>query len=104
LQIFGVIKSNFSNACGQKIFKESIPDIYIPELKMAIFVNGCYFHGHFNDKKISEFLPVDQSYDILQNESPDQTFCQLRKPAHSMTLNKKTGKTYSCLQMEFWEK
>lgn len=39
-------RHNFSNPKGQKFFKQCIPDIYDPIKKEAIFINGCYVHGH----------------------------------------------------------
>jgi len=95
---------NFSNKEGQKFFKESVPDIYIPSLKCAIFFNGCYFHGHFRDSEVisaSSSSNTSSSFNEITDECPDQTTCTLSRAAKSTTMNKKMNKTYLSLQEEF---
>jgi len=102
---------NFSNPQGQKYFKDCVPDIYIPETKTAVFMNGCYFHGHHNDRywltgtldPEMDSVPDDTFDEILQ-DSPCQESCLLSKPAKSTTVNKRMGKSYSTLQTEFYSK
>lgn len=38
----------FNHAKGQKYFFECIPDLYSFLKKEAVFLNGCYIHGHIN--------------------------------------------------------
>ncbi len=105
---------NFSNPAGQSFFKECIPDIYIPEYKTAIFVNGCYFHGHYflNDEK-SNFtdslhcLNSNKNLDTFNEITdcfPDQTHCIMSKPFLPDKVNKKLNKTYFEIQEEFHQK
>jgi len=100
------IISNFSNPCGQEYFKEAVPDVYIPELKMAIFVNGCYFHGHYKGDVCppSQKNLTDSSFNEIFDPTPDQTHCLLSKPGLPDTLNKRMNKSYQSLQREFFEK
>ena len=44
-----IFQGAFNNPRGQKYFKETIPDLYSPITKEALFFNGCVFHGHFNN-------------------------------------------------------
>lgn len=39
---------NFNHPKGQKYFAECIPDLFSEKEKEAVFLNGCYFHGHLN--------------------------------------------------------
>lgn len=98
---------NYSNPEGQKFFKECVPDIYIPDLECAIFVNGCYFHGHFarsipNNDKLH--FVNDENFDLLHNTTPDQKFCLASKPALCNTINKRMNESYESLQAAFYDK
>jgi G:T-mismatch repair DNA endonuclease (very short patch repair protein) len=46
--------SAFNNWQGQKFFKECIPDLYSAKTKEALFFNGCYYHGHFENCLINK--------------------------------------------------
>jgi hypothetical protein len=39
----------FNNPSGQKYFTECIPDLYSESHKEALFFNGCFFHGHYEN-------------------------------------------------------
>ena len=39
----------FNNHDGPKYFVECVPDLYSPVTKEAIFFNGCFFHGHYEN-------------------------------------------------------
>lgn len=71
--------SAFNNSRGQKFFKEAIPDLYCEETGEAIFFNGCYFHGHYEQCLINP------------NATPD-------------TVNTFLKKTYLELNVEFQNK
>ena len=101
---------NYSNINGQKFFKESIPDLYIPSLQTAIFVNGCYFHGHYASKnnQVQEHnkttQTLSQNSNLLYDQQPNQEFCILSKPAFNDTPHRIKKINYEILQKEFFEK
>jgi hypothetical protein len=70
--------SAFNNPSGQKFFKECIPDLYSETHKEALFFNGCFFHGHYEN-------------------------CLLNKTAVANSKNFQ-NKTYETLNKEFEEK
>lgn len=41
-------RHSFNHPKGQKYFKECIPDLYSAIFKEAVFLNGCYIHGHLD--------------------------------------------------------
>lgn len=47
-------QSAFSNKYGQKYFKESIPDLYSPVSKQAYYLNGCFYHAHYENCLINK--------------------------------------------------
>jgi hypothetical protein len=49
----------FNNEYGQKFFKESVPDLYSPITKEAVYINGCKFHSHFDNCSINKNASKD---------------------------------------------
>lgn len=66
-------RHNFNHPLGQIYFKECIPDLYSEITKEAIFINGCYIHGHLNCLENSNANPTSlnflkKTYEELNNE------------------------------------
>ncbi len=67
-------RSAFNNSCGQKYFKEAIPDLYSPVTKEAHFMHGCKWHGHldscllFPNATIETKNPVGVDYKTLNED------------------------------------
>ncbi len=64
---------------GQKYFSETIPDLYSPVTKEAVFYCGCYWHGH-------------------------HTNCLINPNAKSTTINSTVKKSYLQLNDELYKK
>lgn len=64
----------FNNKFGQRYFKQSIPDLYSPITKEAIYLNGCFYHGHYNDCLINKNVtastihPFGKTYKEINDE------------------------------------
>lgn len=101
------IVHNYSNPNGQKYFEEAVPDIYIPSLKCAVFMNGCYFHGHYVSSQNEEPEKTnfsEEGFDIIKDETPNQKSCIGSKPATSDKINKRLDASYEKVQDDFWQK
>lgn len=71
-------QSAFNNEGGQKYFKECIPDLYSSNSGLAMFLNECFIHCHYEQ-------------------------CKLFPKSTATTLTP-WGKTYLDVNTEFWTK
>ena len=64
----------FNNKFGQKYFKESVPDLYSAKTKEAFYLNGCFYHAHFENcllnknVKSNSFHPFGQTYEAINKQ------------------------------------
>jgi hypothetical protein len=74
--------SAFNNPKGQKFFKECIPDLYSQIDKEAVFFNGCYFHGHFDNCQLNPKATKDTRG--MQNKTYQQINEEFDKKLYSL--------------------